>query len=69
MTWKRKQPGWYHCKGGFAVGHIEKSIAGFWWWLVSNEKGIQQGAGRCINLKQAKKEADVAIRRCKLKVV
>ena len=50
------------------MGIIERSIRGFWWWMVSEELGAQQGGGREITLREAKKSADVLINRTALRV-
>lgn len=67
MNWSKVRKGVYHCNHGFAVGNIELSIRGFWWWVVSDEVGVKLDAGREITLKEAKKAAEALINSHSLK--
>jgi hypothetical protein len=70
MNWKKIKPGIYH-RGNHpaSVGSIERGGSGWWWWIVVSVAGKQQGAGRCLRLREAKDAADKLINRSHLKVV
>lgn len=68
-VWKRIDKGTYATTQGFAQGIIEKSVRGFWWWLVCDEKGVVLKADRALRLKDAKKEAWAVVNKHSLKLI
>jgi hypothetical protein len=70
MTWERVVPGAYRCEHGFAIGIIERSERGFWWWMViDRDTGKEHGGGRRFKLRQAKDAAEKLINKYSLKVL
>jgi len=67
--WKMLQAGVYSATQGLAHAVIERSVRGFWWWLVCDDKGIVIKAGRELKLKAAKSEAWTVVSNHTLKLI
>lgn len=67
--WEKYRPGLYVKTSSISRGEIERGFRGWWWWFVSDVSGYKKGAGRCLSLRQAKKEAEAVMSDPQLKIV